>query len=566
MQKNYKDYFSIIFLVAIAFCLYGLPALYAPDETRYAEVARNMLATHNYVVPYINGIVFFHKPALIYWLTAFFMNIFGENTWGARLVNPILIMICLLFVYYTVKKVLESRILAWLSVIVSITTVLLLFVGRYLNIDTGIAVFLNMTMLCYWVSLKYDDNYFKSSLWLFLAFVFSGIAFMTKGLVAIVFPICIVGLYSLIMLEWKRLLDIRLYLGLIIVAIIGTPWILAVNNKYPDFAYYYIVVQQILRYSTNEQNRQISKLVYLLIFIGIFFPWSAFLPQALKDFFTKEGFKNRKQNSFLWFLFIWGSFIFIFFGISKSFLIGYLAPAIVPFCILIAVYLEKLFKKDFSLMDKISIGLPIFVFLLLPIATVIVLYFSKEFLIPLFFLLLPIFIISIFVSYGTIRAFKRKDFKKIIIYFSLMMFTLGNFGYAAGEYLDKKNNKEFTDDINLIYKEYPNAKVYTSHRFYKVPFYTKKEVVIINDENELSDVAYIANSGTDQYLMKYSKFIKNWNRSDELNILIVKNKPNLKLKKDYVFSNYEKDINPDKFFILDKTDYATLVASKDISL
>ncbi|WP_234393510.1 ArnT family glycosyltransferase [Francisella noatunensis] len=139
----------ILATMVVAFCMYGVANFYVPDETRYSEVAREMLANHNFIVPYIDGIIFFHKPPLVYWITCIFMSIFGENTWGARLVNPVLLGICLIFTYIAVRKVLDCRQTALLSVGVSLSTVLFLFVGRYLNMDLAIAVFLNMTMLSY---------------------------------------------------------------------------------------------------------------------------------------------------------------------------------------------------------------------------------------------------------------------------------------------------------------------------------------------------------------------------------------------------------------------------------
>jgi 4-amino-4-deoxy-L-arabinose transferase-like glycosyltransferase len=186
-MSKIKNYIFITIIVILAFCLYGVPTFYAPDETRYSEVAREMIANHDFIVPYVNGIVFFHKPPLVYWIIDVFMSVFGQNTWGARLANPFLVLVCMLFVYFVVNKVLQSKVVALLSVIITLTTVLVLFVGRYLNIDMGIAVFLNLTMLSYWLSLKYDDDYKMSSFWLLMAFVFSGLAVMTKGYRWIIF-------------------------------------------------------------------------------------------------------------------------------------------------------------------------------------------------------------------------------------------------------------------------------------------------------------------------------------------------------------------------------------------
>ncbi|MGQ4001806.1 glycosyltransferase family 39 protein [Francisellaceae bacterium CB299] len=558
-MSKIKNYIFITIIVILAFCLYGVPTFYAPDETRYSEVAREMIANHDFIVPYVNGIVFFHKPPLVYWIIDVFMSVFGQNTWGARLANPFLVLVCMLFVYFVVNKVLQSKVVALLSVIITLTTVLVLFVGRYLNIDMGIAVFLNLTMLSYWLSLKYDDDYKMSSFWLLMAFVFSGLAVMTKGLVGIVFPMAIVGLYSITMNEWRRLIDIRLYIGLFIVGIISLPWILLVDQQYPGFAYYYVVVQQILRYSTDEQSRDVSKIFYLLVFTGAFFPWFGFLPQAFKEFFSKAGFKNRKQNKNSWFLFIWGTFIFVFFGVSRSFLFGYLAPLMLPFCILIAIYIAKLFTKNFSKWDKVAVVIPMIVFGLLSIVGVVVIALPqvRDNIFTVAVLTIPIIVVPIFVIVRSIEALKSQCIKKIVVYFAIMMMVVANFGYGVGQYLGSRNVEVLAKDINVMLEKYPDAKVYTSHRFYEIGFYTKNIPTIINDEDELVYAKDFEGSGIEKYMMDYHGLINKWNTSGGVNFLVIKNS---------VLGTYKKSIKKDKFFILDKNSYATLVSSKKVSI
>ncbi|AXA33795.1 ArnT family glycosyltransferase [Francisella adeliensis] len=567
MNKTLKDILIIIGVMIVAFCMYGVPSFYSPDETRYSEVAREMIVNHNFIVPHINGVIFFHKPPIIYWLTCAFMSVFGENTWGARLVNPVLLTICLVFAYYVISKILKSRALGLYSIAVASSSVMLLFIGRYLNMDLAIAVFLNMTILSYWMSLKYDDNYLKSTFWLLLAFIFSGLAVMTKGLIGIVFPMAIVGLYSLLMGQYKRLFDIRLYIGLIIVAVISLPWIYAVEEYHPHFAYYYIVVQQILRFSVDEQNRDVAKYIYLFAAVAAIFPWTFFLPQVFKNFFSKEAFKDRKNNQDKWFLFVWFIFIFIFFGLSKSFLFGYLAPMILPLAILIAFELEKLsVKQTFSKWDKASFILPIFIFSLLPIVTIVVLciptFWSNIFKFIIY--LVPVALVSIVIVYKSIYALKAQNIKQLVGCFCVMLFVIANFGYASGEYFDFKDTKPIISDISKIRVKYPSLKLYTSDRFYQVAFYTKEIPTMINDEGELDDVKNFKNSEANEYLTNYPKFIKQWNRATKLELLVVINKPDFDSPKS--LKDYKHDIDKDKFYIIDSTKYASLVANKNIKV
>jgi len=558
-NKTLTDLIFIFILTFIAFCLYGVPAFYSPDESRYAEVTREMMANKDYIVPFINGIIFFHKPPVVYWITAFFMHVFGENTWGARLVNPLLVYCCLNLLYFAVKIVLNSRSLALLSVVITCTTVMFMFAGRYLNMDLAIAVFLNMTMLCYWVSLKYDDDYFKSSLWLFFAFIFAGISVMTKGLMGIVFPVAIVGIYSVLMLDFKRLFDIRLYIGLVIVAIVSVPWILAVNARYPDFAWYYIMVEQVLRYATDEQKRQVLKITYIGVFMLGFFPWWGFILQVIAKFFTKKEFKQRQDNKPLWFLFIWGTFVFLFFFMSKSFLFLYLAPVVMPFCILISQYIKELQFKKFNILDKIGVWFTWIIITGFSLACVVIMLLplSRPFIVQLSYSLVPLFIISIGLGFYSFNAVKKYDIKSLVIFFTLGAIAIVNLGFIAGEYLSRKDVRIFANEINKISKQYPDLTVYSFNYFYEIPFYTKNTTVTIGGGGQLAPVVGFKNSGADEHLISYDDFITKWQDTQHLSVVAINNR---------TIDSFKEKIRAEDFYIIQQTPLNSLVSNKKITV
>lgn len=114
MNNKIKDILFVITVVIVAFCLHRVPNFYVPDETRYSEVAREMLANHNFIVPYIDGMIFFHKPPLVYWLTYIFMSIL--EYFGSKISKfSIILGISLVFTYITGRKILECRQTALLS-------------------------------------------------------------------------------------------------------------------------------------------------------------------------------------------------------------------------------------------------------------------------------------------------------------------------------------------------------------------------------------------------------------------------------------------------------------------
>ncbi|QIV96363.1 4-amino-4-deoxy-L-arabinose transferase-like glycosyltransferase [Allofrancisella inopinata] len=560
---NKKTFFDIIFIIGLtlfAFCLYGLPALYSPDESRYAEVAREMYTNHNYIVPYINGIIFFHKPPLVYWFTALFVSIFGENTWAVRLGNPLLVCCCLIFSYFTIKTIFQNRKLAILSIVIFTTSLLTLFSGRYLSMDLAVSVFLNMSILSYMLSLKYESNYKKSSLWLFMTFSFSGLAVMSKGLIGIVFPIAIIYLYNIVMLDFKRLFDYRLYIGILISILISVPWILAVNSQYPGFAYYYIVVEQILRFATNEQNREVSIIICLFIFTISFFPWFGLLIKIFKDLFSRKFFKNRKLYKKEYFLLIWGGFILLFFLTSKSFMPLYFTNLIMPFSILIGIHLLRTLSTNvLDRLDKFTFlsSIVLFVFLAITGLIIIFLPLSRPFLYQQVGYLGLTSIVCLAIAYLSFKALKKQNIKKLIILFSIGSIVLANLGFAAGEYISRKNVKVFAEKINSIQSSYnEKIEIYNFDYFYEIPFYTNQTTWTIGDGGQLAPVLNFPHSGANNHIISTDDFYIKWNSTDILSFTVIRNKS---------LDSFKSRVKKDRFFIIDQTPKNTLIANQKIS-
>src|SRR5713226_859798 len=102
-----KRVWSLLFLVVAAFYLYGLGAvpLVGPDEPRYAQVAREMLARHDLITPTLGGLPWFEKPPLLYWMMMASYRIFGVSEFSARLGPAICSLLTALFVYWIAASV-----------------------------------------------------------------------------------------------------------------------------------------------------------------------------------------------------------------------------------------------------------------------------------------------------------------------------------------------------------------------------------------------------------------------------------------------------------------------------
>ena len=491
-NKTWLDFLFLSLFFLIAILTYGIPALFSPDETRYAEIAREMIKTHEYIVPHLDGVIYFEKPPLIYWFTAVYLKLFGLNEWAARLVNPILSLSYIIFQYLLIKRIFNSRIIALLSSLFCLTSLLYLVMSRYLNLDIGVAIFINCSLLTFLASI-YSQH--KSKTWLTFSFVFSFLAVMTKGLIGLIFPMMVIGLWVIFTGRFFILKNYRLYLGAILVLLVSSIWILAVNSRYPDFFHYYVIVQQFLRFTTNEQHRSMNIIVYFVCVFAIFIPWLGFLPVLIKNYF-KNWFNTNLEEKFL---IIWFLSIVAFFACSHSVLIGYFLPLIAPVSIVIAKKLKMDFQNNtISSANKIPLILAISFLILFAIAGLIVPLIPKfeyyqSTLMSVFFLmsliLLPIIIFSIL-------YLKRKQIRKLLYLIIFGMCIIVNCSWIGAEYLSSKTVKPLINIAQSIMKSNESTMIAGYHDyFYGASFYLNHKLWIVNNPGELEITGKMNNSG-----------------------------------------------------------------------
>lgn len=332
-QHWISDIILIIIIALLAFATYGVSPLLTPDEGRYAEIAREMLSSGHFLIPHLNGIPYFEKPPLVYWLTASSMWLFGFNEWAARL--WCLIFYALNLVYcYSVIRLTYCRRLAWYSVAVLGSALLFLLVSHMLTIDFGLTFFMNAALLTMWLAIRYFTEK-KQARFCFavISYVLIGAAVMCKGFVGLALPYAIIGLWLILQGRWRLMVKLNPILGLIIIAMICAPWLYLVQRQYPAFLHFYVWTQQFARYFTPIAQRSRTRAYYPLLVWLLIFPWSAYW----LDIISKGKMLWRNYSYFI----TWGGLIIVFFAFSHSLLIPYLAPAAMPVAILVAACLHQ---------------------------------------------------------------------------------------------------------------------------------------------------------------------------------------------------------------------------------
>lgn len=336
MSQTRKDILIITLLVTLFFGAFlGSRPLTVPDEGRYAEIPREMIQDHDYLTPHINGIKYFEKPPLFYWLQAFNIKIFGENLWSVRFGTVMMGLLGCLMTYFAGKE-LYSRRAGLIACGILATSTLYYGLSRFITLDIMLSVWLTGCLFSFLLGHKKQNNYYFWAM-----YAFAALATLTKGFIGVIIPGAVIFLWLLFTNGWKNLLKYQIVTGAFIFLAIAAPWHILVQLKHPEFFKFYILDQQILRYFTQIADRDQAVWFLPAILFAGFFPWSIFLIGAIANH-IKTLRNNFKQHSELLLLILWPIVVFAFFWPSQSQLSPYLLPMFPPMSLLLAVWFNNL--------------------------------------------------------------------------------------------------------------------------------------------------------------------------------------------------------------------------------
>ena len=352
-----RDKFTYAFLwVILGLLPLFLRPLWEPDEARYAEIPREMLASHDWLTPHLNGVLYFEKPPLQYWMTAGGFKLFGLHDWVARLPLAVASAI-MLWCAWRLAKRLGSRGPIWAAVMAA-TTLLSFIVGQILTLD---AIFSALTVLTFVAAVEAVATEWAGGSprkWLLLEYTALSLAFLSKGLAAMVLPGGAL-LFSL----WfaagrprlRRAILRTLFdpLGWIVAVVLTAPWFILVDRANPGHATFFFVHEHFARFLTHEHARQGSNNPILdkLYFVGILLvgllPWLSAALRGLKRGWAfarakgpepEDGGLHRWLVGATWLAFAWP---LLFFSLSGSKLPPYILPVVVPLMALACAFERK---------------------------------------------------------------------------------------------------------------------------------------------------------------------------------------------------------------------------------
>jgi 4-amino-4-deoxy-L-arabinose transferase-like glycosyltransferase len=340
MKKFQKNHIiivaSIIILVIFRFFLTGFIPLLDKTEARYAEIARLMYETNEWVVLQIDyGIPFWAKPPLSTWLSAICLNLFGVNEIASRLPSFILCIVILIILGKLVKK---SGASFYLPAFILLTTPEFLIHLGVVSTDVTLTFSITLIMLSFWKAMLND----KKTYWNYLFFFAIGLGLLSKGPIAIILTGPPIFIWCLLdKKRWKKIFTrLPWLIGVLITGVTAIPWYILTEKKTPGFIDYFVVGEHFKRFLDTSWKGDLYGFAKTLpigmiwVFLFIFaFPWIQILFVTL--------WKNRKtifKDSWISFLVLWLFWIPVFFTFTKSGLHTYILPSVIPMALLLIFY------------------------------------------------------------------------------------------------------------------------------------------------------------------------------------------------------------------------------------
>ena len=358
----------MLVLLAFWFFLYGSftllnPPLLDDADSVHAEVAREMLARHNFVTLYADGIRYLEKAPLLYWSMAGSFKVFGVSDAAARVPLALGALLLFLAVFVLGGRLFENVTAGFYAALI-LTTSFGIFIFSHLTIpDTLVCLWTTIAVACFWHSLSEEKPGYAS------AFGFAAacaLNVLTKGLIGVVFPVAIVLVFLLVTRNGKHLWRWHPFAGLVVFLLIAAPWhvlagfanpaqghpvgifhpALPTQGNVHGFFWFYFINEHLLRYLNQRIPRDYDT-VPLLLFWGLLFvwlmPWVAFVFKALarvpwRAAATRQVLTREQQAWTL--LAIWALVPLVFFSFSTR-QEYYVMPSLPPLALLIGAWLAQ---------------------------------------------------------------------------------------------------------------------------------------------------------------------------------------------------------------------------------
>jgi 4-amino-4-deoxy-L-arabinose transferase-like glycosyltransferase len=305
------------------------PALLDDADTVHAEAAREMAQTGNWVTLYANKIRYLEKAPLMYWLVAASYKTLGVTEFSSRL--PIaLATLALMLATMMLGRYAFGEKAGFYSALALGSCVGIFLFTRVLWPDVLLTLFVTMAFYCFLRACE-DGSRPRFAYGIYF---FGALGVLTKGVIGAAFPAIIIIAFLLVTGEIRKLARLKLFTGSLLFFAIAAPWHIAAGLANPGsmmiatpspaqsrgFFWFYFVNEHFLRYIGKRYPADYDTVplpLFLSLHVLWLFPWSFFLPLAIRDLPRRVRNLDHEQKLLLFFA-MWVVLIIVFFSFSTT--------------------------------------------------------------------------------------------------------------------------------------------------------------------------------------------------------------------------------------------------------
>lgn len=334
---------QVMFWLALAaglawFVTPGLRHLVPSDEGRYAEIAREMFASGDWVTIRYNDLKYFEKPPLHFWMTALAYEVFGVNEWSARLWIALSGAAGLIVTALAAARWYGARV-GWLTGLVLLATPAWNFGAHFNTLDMSVSAMLAGVLAGVLLAQHPQASARQCRHWMWFAWGAMALAILAKGLIGIVLPGLVLVAYTLLARDWALWRRLHLVSGALLMLAIVVPWFVLVSLRNPEFPQFFFIHEHWERYTSTVHHRPGPAWYFVPQLLIDVLPWLGLMVAAVsvvRQEPSASGFRPKLL------LAVWVGAIFVFFSASGSKLPGYILPIFPALAVLMALALDSM--------------------------------------------------------------------------------------------------------------------------------------------------------------------------------------------------------------------------------
>ena len=335
--------FFLIALIVLTVCILpigGRPML-TPDETRYAEIPREMMLSGNYISPHLNGVRYFEKPPFCYWAFAVSFKLLGMNRFALRLPCMLAMLATAWAVFLLMGHFYRDLRIRLFGALAFAAMPFVYVLSTIAVTDMFLTLFVTGASFTLFLAAQDNTGRGRRVLLLLLCGFCCGLAFLSKGFLAIAIPVATMFPYLAWDRKWKKLFTLP-WIPLVVMLLTVAPWCLSIHRQEPDFWHYFFFEEHINRFFGQDKAQHSRNFFYLFPFMAAALAvWALMIPNLCRAW---RG--QMKDSPLVKFCICGVVLLFLMFSCSSGKLPTYILPCLPPLAILIAVGVEKFFVEE----------------------------------------------------------------------------------------------------------------------------------------------------------------------------------------------------------------------------